>query len=74
MCYVWLEISIHIMNVTPKGMVHIKNFFAIRRDPDAISPTSQSSTLFLTSTLDGVGWLMSCPGRFTPGNGPLLIL
>ena len=50
-----------------------KETFATGRDPDAFSPTSQSSTLFLTSALYEVGWLTPCPGRFTPGNDPLPI-
>jgi hypothetical protein len=29
-----------------------------------------SSTLSLTSTLDGGGWLRSCPASFIPGNDP----
>ena len=28
-----------------------------------------TSTLSLTSALDGGGWLTSSPGRFTPGKG-----
>ena len=30
-----------------------------------------SSTLFLTSALDGGGWSTPCPGRFTPGKDPV---
>ena len=30
-----------------------------------------SSTLPLTSTLDGGGWSTSRPGRFTPGKDPV---
>jgi hypothetical protein len=51
-----------------------RNFFAIGRDPDPVSPTSQSSTLFLTSGLDEVGWLTPRLGRSTPGNYPLPIV
>jgi hypothetical protein len=33
-----------------------------------------SCTLSLTSALDGGGWSTPRPGRFTPGNDPVLIL
>jgi hypothetical protein len=33
-----------------------------------------SSTLSLTSTLDGGGWSTPRPGRFTPGNDPVPIV
>jgi len=33
-----------------------------------------SSTLFLTSVLDGVGWPTPRPGRFTPGKDPAPIV
>ena len=32
-----------------------------------------SFTLFLTSALDGSGWLAPRPGRFTPGKDPVPI-
>ena len=32
-----------------------------------------SSTLSLTSALDGSGWSTPRPGRFTPGKGPVPI-
>ena len=33
-----------------------------------------SSTLFLTSALDGGGWSTSRPGRFTPGKDPVPVV
>jgi len=33
-----------------------------------------SSTLSLTSALDGGGWSAPCPGRFTPGKDPVPIV
>ena len=33
-----------------------------------------SSTLSLTSALDGGGWSTPRPGRFTPGNDPVPIV
>ena len=33
-----------------------------------------SSTLTLTSAIDGGGWSTPSPGRFTPGNDPVLIV
>jgi hypothetical protein len=33
-----------------------------------------STTLSLTSALDGGGWSTPRPGRFTPGNDPVLIV
>ena len=33
-----------------------------------------SSTLSLTLSLDGIGWSMLCPGRFTPGKEPVPIV
>jgi len=33
-----------------------------------------SSTLALTSTLDGGGWSMPCPGRFSPRKDPVPIV
>jgi hypothetical protein len=33
-----------------------------------------SSTLSLTSALDGGGWSMPCCGRFTPGEDPVPIV
>ena len=33
-----------------------------------------SSTLALTSALDGGGWLKPRPGRFIPGNDPVPII
>ena len=35
---------------------------------------SYSSTLSLTSELDGGGWSTQRPGRFTPGNDPVPIV
>ena len=54
MCYVNLNVKVH-----PRTG---------HEDPKG--EYSYSSTLSLTSVLDGVGWSTPRPGRFTPGRRP----
>jgi hypothetical protein len=52
-----------------KGKVHPKTG---HEGPEGKS--MYSSTLSLTSALDGGGWSTQRPGRFTPGNDPVPIV
>ena len=49
--------------------------FALETGPEVPEEEQRySSTLSLTSALDGGGWLTPPPGRFTPGNDPVPIV
>jgi hypothetical protein len=57
------------MQVQVKGKVHHRT-----RDEGPEGEKRYSSTLSLTSALDGGGWSMSRLGRFTPRNDPVAIV
>jgi hypothetical protein len=54
--------------------VRYRNLYPRTGDEGPEGEYRYSSTLSLTSELDGGGWLTQYPGRFTPGNDLLPIL
>jgi hypothetical protein len=59
-----------------RGLLYIKLKkvkFTLEQAMKAQRGSRDSSTLSLTSALDGGGWSTPRPGRFTPGNNPVLI-
>jgi len=47
--------------------IEVKVKFTLEQATKAQRGSRGSSTLSLTSALDGSGWSMPCPGCFTPG-------